>query len=193
MLDVIRLAAGANPDALIAVVGYFPMITPRTSSHKLLNAWLELRSFPRIFKPFLNNPMARALFFRKTRKHAQRRSAIWFEGSNRSLQAAVDDLDRELGSKRAIFVRSPIRDDQAFGTADTLLFPLKGNHPGDALFVERKAQCRVALPELKKNVGISIPSRYCEDAAIGHPTPAGARAYAGAILDAIRPILSVRG
>lgn len=46
-----------------------------------------------------------------------------------------------------------------------------------------------ALPELKKSTGIDYSVRYCEMVAVGHPNPAGARAYAEAIKPAISTFL----
>ncbi|HTH51333.1 MAG TPA: hypothetical protein VL501_05345, partial [Pyrinomonadaceae bacterium] len=108
MLDGLRLAAERHPDATIAVIGYFTMVSPMTSSSKLLNGWLESMSFPRFLKPFLNNPVVRAVYFKGISRKVQSRSKIWFEESSRALSQAVDDLNRERDTMRAVFVPSPI-------------------------------------------------------------------------------------
>lgn len=62
MFKVLEHAARHNANALIAVVGYFPMLSPKTPTSKLFNNWLESMSFPRFLKPLANNPIIRPLF-----------------------------------------------------------------------------------------------------------------------------------
>ena len=190
MFDVLDLAATKNPDAKLAVIGYFPAISPMTSSGKILNAWLETLSFPRPFKVFANNPIVRPLFFEKLRKRAIVRSRIWFEESNKNFRIAVDRINEKYGRQRAVFIESPLTDDNAAEAPNTLLFRMgKGGVVKDPQARGRIKDCREALPELKRSTGIEYSVRLCEVAAIGHPDPAGSRAYAEAIKSALRPIL----
>lgn len=62
----------------------------------------------------------------------------------------------------------------------------------DPLYLSRRAECREALPELKRSTKIEYPVRLCEIAAVGHPNRAGSRAYAEAIKAALAPILQKR-
>ncbi|MBV9241870.1 MAG: hypothetical protein JO314_07675 [Acidobacteria bacterium] len=190
MVDVLRFAAEKNPAATVAVLGYYPMISSKTSSSRLLNADLELKSFPHLLKPLINNPLFRSVYFKKLRRKAQRRSGIWAAESTKALRAAVDELNKQLGENHAVFVPSPVNDDNTFETPNSLLFGFRGSHTDDPLYSERSAQCRETLPRLKKEADIVVPLRFCENAAIGHPNPAGAKAYFEAIRTVIQPLIS---
>ena len=188
MFDVIDLGATNNPDALIAVIGYFPMISPSTPSSKLLNHWLESMDVPDIFKPLLNNPLMRPLFFKRLKNKGIIRSRIWYTESNKYLAEAVDKLNAKYGKTRAVFIKSPITEVTSLETPETLLFRMnKNGSVEDPLFLSRSADCNEALPRLKKETGIDYPVRLCEIAAVGHPNAAGSRAYAEVIKTALAP------
>ena len=175
-------AAELHPNAVLTVVGYFPIISAKTHGSKLFNGWLESMSFPRILKPFANNPMTRSLIFRKIRKKTMLLSKIWIEESDKNLKAAIAMFNAKSGQSRAVFVPSPITEDTCLETPNTLLFRIgKKGRSEDPLYPGRQAECRKALPELKRSTGLDYPVRYCEIAAVGHPDPAGSRAYAEAI------------
>lgn len=190
MYDVLEHAATLHPKALIAVVGYFPMLSNKTSGKRLFNSWLETMSFPRALKSFVNNGLIRPLLFRKLQKKAITRSRIWYEESNKGLSAAVDKLNAKFAKPRAVFIRSPITEDTCLETPNTLLFRMgpKGATK-DPLYSTRSADCRRDLPDLKRSTGIDYPVRLCEVAAIGHPDPAGSRAYAEAIKSVLAPVI----
>jgi hypothetical protein len=68
-----------------------------------------------------------------------------------------------------------------------LLFRMgKNGVPEDPLALRRSAECNRALPELKKTTGIDYSVRLCEIAGVGHPDPAGSRAY----FDEIRNVIA---
>jgi hypothetical protein len=187
LYDVIARAAELHPRAKILVIGYFPAITEYSRSSKLLNAWLEALSFPRPLKFVANNPLGRKIFFEKLRKRAIVRSKIWLEESDRAMRAAVDRLNALHSEQRAWFVASPLTAEDGVEAPKTKLFRMsKGGHVNDPLARSREQDCREALPKLKKETGIVYPVRLCEIAAIGHPDPAGSRAYAEAIKHVLR-------
>jgi hypothetical protein len=190
MLDVLNLAARMHPRASIVVIGYFPMISPQSDDVRLFNSWLEARDTNRIFKWMMNNPLMRKAYFKKVGDKAIRRSRLWFEISNAELRSAVDDFNKLFNRPRAVFVQSPLTEENAVEAPNTMLFRmLKNGVPEDPLFRERKVDCEQALPELKRTTGLDYPVRYCEVAGVGHPNPTGARKYADAIILALRPIL----
>src|SRR5262245_59563436 len=47
MLELLEQAARLHPGAAIAVVGYFPMISPKSNGERLFNSWLEARGTSR--------------------------------------------------------------------------------------------------------------------------------------------------
>ena len=191
MLDVLDHAARLHPDAAIAVVGYFPMISPKSDGIRLFNGWLEARDTARPVKWLTNNPLTRKLFFQKIGNRAIARSRLWFEESTKNLQAAVDDFNRKYERQRAVFVRSPLTEENSVEAPNTLLFKMgKKGIPEDPVFPERKADCDAALPELKRSTGLIYSVRFCEVAGVGHPNRAGARAYADAVINTLPEVLS---
>ena len=189
LFDVLDHAAENHPNALIAVVGYFPMLSPKTPSGKLLNVWLESMRFPRFAKPIANNGIVRPLFFNKLRRKSIARSRIWIDESNKSQQAAVDRLNAKFARPRAVFIKSPITEDTCFETPNTLLFRMNKNGVvEDPLYRERLAECHEALPALKASTHIDYSLRLCEIATAGHPNAAGSRAYAEAIKTQLAPL-----
>ncbi len=192
MLDVLRHAAENNPNAVIAVVGYFPMLSPASKKSRIFNSWLESMGFPRLLKPIANNPITRKLYFERLGRRALKRSQIWNDESNKHLQIAVDRFNAApAGGTRAVFIRSPLTEENAFEAPKTLLFRMgKGGRSDDPMYDERRADCRAALPELKRTTGIEYPVRYCEIAGVGHPNPQGARLYADAIESSIQSLLT---
>ncbi len=190
MFDVLQLAADRNPNALLVVIGYFPVITPYSQNGKMLNAWLEALSFPRMTKFFVNNPIVRPMVFNKLKKRGIDRSRIWLEESNRNFQAAVTAINEKYNSKRAILVRTPLTEENGAEAPKTMLLRMgKNGVVEDAVAQQRIKDCRETLPKLKSSTGIDYPVRLCEIAAVGHPNPAGARAYAESIKSLIGPII----
>jgi lysophospholipase L1-like esterase len=191
MSDILGHAAAHNPNATIAVVGYFPMLSPKTPASKLLNSWLESMSFPRVLKPLANNALMRPLFFNRLRKKGIARSRIWFDHSNKHMAAAVDKLNTKFGETRAVFIKSPVTEDTCFETPNSLLFKMgKKGRVEDPLYSTRTAECRKTLREIKKTARIEYSERLCEIAAVGHPNPAGARAYAEAVKASLATLFS---
>jgi hypothetical protein len=191
MLDLLEHAARLHPEAVIAVVGYFPMISPKSDGVRLFNGWLEARGTARPAKWLMNNPLTRKLFFQKIGNRAIARSRLWFDESNKHLQAAVDDFNKRNDGSRAVFVKSPLTEENSVEAPNTLLFKMgKRGIPEDPVFLERKADCNAALPELKRITGLVYSVRFCEVAGVGHPNRAGARAYADAVINALPEVLS---
>ena len=188
IFELLERSRSLYPQALIVVVGYFPILSSKTDGGKLFNGWLESMAFPRFLKSLANNPLTRSVFFRDIRRKTINRSRIWFSESSKQMKAAVDRFNHVHGGEIAVFVPSPITEETCLETPDTLLFRMgKMGRSEDPLFAERSAECRTALPELKRSTGLNYPVRYCEIAAIGHPNQAGARAYADSIITAISP------
>lgn len=191
LLDHIHLH---NPRALIAVVGYFPILSPRSSSSKVFNGWLESLNVPSFLKPLLNNPVTRKLVFSMIRRKCIQRSRIWYDGSNRNLQRAVDRLNTKVGHTAAVFIRSPLTEEHSAEAPGTLLFRMRGDgRVVDDRYDQRRADCRSLLPRIKRETGISYSVRRCSMAAVGHPDHQGSRLYADAITSALAPLITKSG
>lgn len=194
MLEVLRHAGELYPNALIAVVGYFPILSPKTNTGRLFNGMLEAYGVSGFLKPFLNNPLIRPLAFKKKKKKAIVRSRIWIEQSDIRLREAVDKFNAASAKPRAVFIKGPVTEDTCFETPDTLLIRMgKHGRVDDYLYDQRKVQCDEALPALKNATSIDYPVRFCELASIGHPNIEGAKAYARSIESVLAPVLGKGG
>jgi hypothetical protein len=190
MLELLQQAGRLHPNAMIAIIGYFPMVSPKSDGVRLFNSWLEARGTKRPLKWMMNNPLMRRLYFQKVGNRAIARSRLWFDESNKNLEAAIDDFNKGSNRTRAILVRSPLSEENSVEAPNTLLFRMgKNGVPEDPVYLERKADCDAALPELKRSTGLVYSVRFCEVAGVGHPNPAGARAYADAVISALPSVL----
>ena len=75
MLGLLEHAAENFPNAMIAVLGYYPIITSHTPMKKIVNDVLEIYNFPRWTKPLINTPLKRQ-FFKIYRKKMINRSRV---------------------------------------------------------------------------------------------------------------------
>ncbi len=188
MFDLLEHAARNNPNAIIVVVGYFPIVSNRTISSRLFNSWLETMAIPRPLKPLANNFITRALYFNKIKRKVIRISDIWIRESDKNLKLAIEKFNGRSATSRAVFVPSPITAETCVETPDTLLFRIgKNGRSEDMLYERRRDACRASLSELSRSTGLKYPIRYCELAAVGHPNAAGSRAYAELIRSVLKP------
>lgn len=186
MSALLKHAAESFPNATIAVVGYYPMLSKHTPASKIINHVMELRDVASPLKPLINNVINRRLFRYYTNKMI-RRSLIWAEDSTRELRKAVDGLNSAAGRQRAVFIESPIKEANSLGAKNTLLFELgKKGRATDPLATERGVVCREVLPDLGKSTGLKFDIVTCGIASIGHPNVAGAKATANAIKESLK-------
>ncbi len=180
-----------NPDALIVLIGYFPMVSPRSSKGKVFNGWLETLNAPGPLQSLVNNGLMRPLLFNRLFKKAVTRSRLWLTESDRHLRLAVDGINAKAGRPQAVFIPSPLTEEHSVEAPDTKLFRMRADGTvTDPLYLERKADCKAAFDELKRSTGIDYSSRRCSVAAVGHPDPAGSLLYADAVITALRPLVS---
>jgi lysophospholipase L1-like esterase len=189
MFRLLKHAAAAFPNALILVAGYYPIVSSKSSTRKLFNAIFELYNYPRPLKPVLNNVLTRP-FLKILHKKVTKRSRVWFEESNSELQKAVKQLNGENGRQRAIFVKTPFTEENSYAANNTLVWELqKKGRLEDAYFEERLALCKKQLAPFI-NSRLKYSARFCELGAIAHPNVEGAKAFAEAIQNNLKPFLS---
>lgn len=190
MTEVLSDAAISFPNAAIAIIGYYPIITRHTPMKRIVNDILELYNVPGWAKPLVNNPLKRNLW-RLWKGKMIKRSEIWHAESTKAFQLVVAELNRSGGRQRAVFVPSPIEEKTAFGTADSLLFTVaRRGRPADPEGTVRVAECRPALSDLRKKTDLKYSTRFCELASVGHPNIDGSKAYAESIKIALKPLLN---
>ncbi len=189
MFELLKHTAQVFPNAVIAVVGYYPIITSHTPMKKIVNDILEVYNSPPWLKPLINTPLKRQLF-RIYRKKMINRSRVWYERSTFELQKAVEKLNSNFDNQRAIFIESPFSEEHGYGAKDTLLWNVGKNGKGaDDLYAERKIECKETLDQLREKTQLKLRTRVCELASIGHPNVEGAKAIAETIRNSLKPIL----
>jgi hypothetical protein len=192
MLDLLRKAGDAFPNAKIALIGYFPLVSPKTASGRFFNALLEVYNLPRPLKPFANNPLTKQ-FFKVFHKKSARRSRIWVEESNRRFREAVDEFNAAFAKPRAVFVESPIREENCFGTRNPLVFGMgKKGRTEDLTYDERSVECRNVAPLLRNVRGLKYSVPFCQISGLAHPNVEGSKAYAANIQKELGGLISLR-
>lgn len=187
MFELLTRAAAEFPNALIVVVGYYPFLSKYTPASHILNNLLEIYEFPRPLKSLINNPVNRQLL-KSYRKKMIERSMIWATDSTREFKKAVERLNAESGKQRAVFVESPIKEENSIAAKKTLLYETgKKGRAQDALATERLKVCDETIDELKKLTDLKFRTRTCELATIGHPNVEGSKAIAEAIQKSLKP------
>ncbi len=189
MSDLLEHTAKTFPSALIAVVGYYPIITSYTPMKKIVNDVMEIYNSPRWLKPLINTRLKRQ-FFRIYRKKMINRSRVWYEDSTVELQKAVAESNAKSGSRRVVFIESPFGEENGYGAKDTLLWNVAKEGGGaDDLYAERKTECRETLDGLREKTQLKLRTRVCELASIGHPNAEGAKEFAEVIQNRLKPFL----
>lgn len=191
MLDLLRRAGIAFPNAKIALPGYFPLVSSKTSTGQFFNALLEVFKTPRPLKPLANNLFTKQ-FFKLIYRKSAKRSRIWVEESNRCFREAVASFNTEAGALRAVFIESPIGEETCFGTKKPLVFGMgKKGRTADLTYDERSVECRKAAPILERAPGLKYSVHFCEISGLAHPNIEGSRAYAEAIKSALALVWKV--
>ncbi|HEX9961854.1 MAG TPA: hypothetical protein VGB00_13025 [Pyrinomonadaceae bacterium] len=191
MFEMLTKAATEFPNALIVVVGYYPFLSKYTPARVMLNNLLEIYEFPRPLKSAINNPLNRRLL-KRYRKKMIERSMIWAQDSTREFKKAVERLNTESGKQRAVFVESPIKEENSIAAKKPLVYETgKKGKAQDALAKERLKVCDETIDELKKLTDLKFRARTCELATTGHPNVEGSKAIAEAIQDTLKPFFTV--
>lgn len=187
MFELLDHTAAEFPKALIVVVGYYPFLSKHTPASRIFDGVLEMYNFPRRLKLLVNNPLKRRTLSHYRRKMIER-SMIWAQDSTAELQKAIDRLNAKFGNQRAVFVESPIGEENTIGAKKALIYDIgpKGRAM-DEMAAERKSICRETLDELREATDLKLRSRTCELATVGHPNPQGSKAIAEAIQNRLKP------
>lgn len=178
------------PNARIVVIGYFPIISTKSKVNNISRFFLKIIKFPCELQFLITNGISKQ-FVKILRKKMAKRSEVWFEESNRETLRAIDEINTELGSRRVVFVESPITGETCYATEKTLLWELgRKNLPEDEKYGERKNECRKVFDETRVDPYGKYSTRICEFAATAHPNIEGSKAFAEAVKKNLKPLFS---
>jgi hypothetical protein len=190
MKRVLEYVTDSFANAVIIVVGYFPIISTSSDVNKISRYLFKATKFPHPLHFTLTNDLSKQLM-KVLRKRMALRSRAWVSESNRAISEAVREINKRSGEERVIFVESPITEQTCFGTKNSLLWDTDDdNLPRDERYAERKTICPEVFSEIKYHHYGKMSVRMCEIAAIGHPNIEGAKAFAEAVKAKLSPILN---
>ncbi len=188
MFGLLEHAGNTFPNALIVVIGYFPIISTKSDVNKLSRYLFKPVKFPHPLQWTFTNPVSRQ-GMKILRKKMAKRSRIWVAESNREMREAIGKVNARFDKPKVFFVESPITEENCYGTKNSLLWETdKDNLPADERYGERKIMCPKVFTELKYQHYGKLSTRMCELAAIGHPNVEGAKAFAEAIKNSLKTI-----
>jgi hypothetical protein len=171
LLTILQQVTGKFADALVLVLGYYPALSHQ-SSPEGVEALFELVHGVK-FAPLFD----RALFRNEIVEHCLR----FWKLSTALLRSAVEHVNREAGTARAVFVDSGMEEANAAYAPESLLWELDLNGPGtapDEVVAERQAACQlVGAGDLQK--------RQVLLSSAGHPNVAGAARMAERCIRAV--------
>ena len=181
------------PNALVVVVGYFPIISTKSEMNKITRYLFKAVKYPHPLQFVLTNPMSKQLM-KIVRKKIALRSRMWVNESNREMREAIDKINAKFDKQKVVFVESPISEDNCFGTKKPLLWETdKDNRPNDELYATRKEVCPKVFAEVKHHHYGKLSVRMCELAAIAHPNIEGSKAFAEAIKSSLAQFTNLPG
>ncbi len=173
MTRLLPQVQAAFPKAKILVTGYYPIVSDQ-SDLTAIGLLLALLFTPGGFLATI--PL---------RGRLTQQSNTWYDASNENLSAAVAALNRTVSpdpmynTPVATFARIPWAPRNAYAAPETRLWLV--GLPNDEVYFERRAACQT---------GGKLADALCLDAKMGHPNPAGARAYASACTAHLNPYLN---
>lgn len=178
MAGLLRKVRARAPQARIFVTGYYSFIGPE-SNVAAIRAWEQAQGNP---LPFDDSPLVAALVAN---------AEAFAAGATLNLAAAADLVNAETGAAAITFVDPQFGPRNAVFAPEPWLWSLTAdNMLSDELDTE--------LPLFPEDPLVGVRSRACVEqpvvgstltcayASVGHPNPAGARAYARAIVAALR-------
>ncbi len=186
MLRLLEHTTDTFPNALVVVIGYFPIISTKSDVNKISRYLFKAVKFPHQLHFLLTNGMSKQLLMKIIRKKIALRSRMWVKESNREIREAIGKMNAKFDKPKVIFVESPITEDNCYGTKNSMLWETdKDNLPEDQRYGERKEMCPKVFAELKHHHYGKMSVRMCELAAIAHPNVQGSKAFAEAVKNSL--------
>ncbi|MBZ5492194.1 MAG: hypothetical protein LAO76_14790 [Acidobacteriia bacterium] len=160
LLEILQLAAQKFPNARILLLGYYPALSHLSRAEGVESLYSLVHGVK--FGPLFHAD----LFRNQVVEHCVR----FWKLSTGLFRSAVEHVNREAGSQRAIFVDSGMEEANAAYAPESLLWECESNDPDKApdhaLAERRVAYELVGAGDLQKNQVLL--------SAVGHPNIAGA-------------------
>jgi len=207
MQTMVSRAAASFPNAKIAVLGYYPIITAESNPLEV-SPWLQLLGFLAVGAPVIAGTAAAlglppgattAVLTVGVASGLVNKSRIFYEESTTALKAAVDRentrqsytasaaLPNGRSPGHVVFVEPGFTSIHGYAAPESWLFKFSES-TSDAVAAGRASACAAVLGT-PTTAGQTMDLATCQRAAIGHPNPTGAAAYAAAIERALTPFL----
>lgn len=176
----------ANPAAKIIVLGYYPVLTDRSTIPSVLSVLKALA------RETINPPRPHGYLFaaqltrdRDLRSTLIEQSIAFRDASRDGLSSAVAETNQKYSMQNYMFVDPLIADDEAAFAPNALIWGLQAGSEisNDPIYDDRVKYC---VDVVKEPIGID--QFKCERASLGHPNISGASRYAEKIFAAITPV-----
>src|SRR5688572_7111090 len=119
LFGLLEHAANSFPNAVIAVIGYYPIISTKSDVNRLSKYLFKVVKFPHPLQWTLTNGTSKQ-FMKILRKNMAKRSRIWVAESNREMREAIAKVNAKFEKPRVIFVQSPITEENCYATKNSL-------------------------------------------------------------------------
>ena len=176
MHDLLEAVAGklALPQARIAVLGYYPILSPSSKT-----AEIQVRSLLEVHGVATISVLANDQFsFSAILPRVVDNCITFWNSSNDAFQTAVDSVNRKLGRDICVFIKLPLTEANALWSPQSLLWGLTpALLPEDEVADSRGRECEALYGDV-----VHIAQRIqCARASVGHPNIQGAAKIADAI------------
>lgn len=190
MHATLDLLAREFPNATIVVSGYYPILAGESDIKKMLAFFLEIIRCPKQLRFLFTNGLSRQ-GLKMLRDGMVKRSRIWIDESNRAIRGAVDGVNSKLAKPRIVFVETPIKEENAFGSRMPMVFEMNGRgRVNDETTDERAAICEQVFQDKRMRHYGKLSSMMCVLSSIAHPNVLGSQAYAENIKVRLKPLLA---
>jgi lysophospholipase L1-like esterase len=162
------------PQARIAVIGYFPILSSQSGGTDI-----QLRSLLELHGVASTSVFGSEGFsFQDLLPRVVENCLVFWNSSDDALNAAVNAVNAALGKPVCIFVKLPFRENNSMWAPQSLLWELNPLLlPEDELVDPREQACQILYGDV-----VHIPQwALCVRASAGHPNVAGAAKIAAAL------------
>jgi lysophospholipase L1-like esterase len=188
VLESLRLGFD-SPRTRLVVTGYYPIVSDRSDLRLLLALLIALGTFAgtTVAAALAGNPLHAAATVPAlslwVRSRLIERSSLFARVANNAMRQAVDTIRQRPGGERFHFIAPAFGPENAIFCPDPWLYGC--GFIGEAGILQPEDP----IAEARKELCVAIsgaPRLTCEIASIGHPNARGAKAYADAILAALK-------
>jgi lysophospholipase L1-like esterase len=206
MENLLRRIIRVFPSAQVIVTGYYPFFSDKTRHDFIVKAMARKFFKTKQDSSYMNS--------KEVFERLKANSKQWYETSNKTLAAAVQKINNEIGGglRRVVFARIEFPPDHSFAAPETRLWGFNRSPlrmmlvilsfgkillpSNDEMRKNRTASCNELYADQPNQTSEQKKERkaqrlYCRYAALGHPNKKGALLYADTITSILKSTIGV--